>query len=155
MTDRVTGEGLPAGSPELIIVSGLSGSGKSVALQSLEDIGFYCVDNLPAVLLPDFFQHLPEATGDDGEQLIGAAVSIDSRNNRYLDQLDKVLKDFEKAGRKIRVLFLNAEEQKLVRRYSETRRKHPLTNDDTPLVEGIRREREVLKPLLERAEKIV
>ena len=140
---------------DLIIISGLSGSGKSVALQSLEDIGYYCVDNLPAVLLPEFVRNLPQASSSEGERIAGAAVSIDSRNNRYLDQLDAVLGGFEQDGHYVRVLFLNAEEEKLVRRYSETRRKHPLTDDNTPLIEGIRREREVLKPLLDRAEKIV
>lgn len=141
--------------PDLIIVSGLSGSGKSVALQSLEDIGYYCVDNLPAVMLPELVRHLPEASAGETGVVSGAAVSIDSRNSRYLDRLDEVLAGFESDGHKIRVLFLSAEEQKLVRRYSETRRKHPLTDDNTPLVEGIRLEREVLKPLLERAEKII
>jgi len=154
MTDKTAQQKSRLMAPELIIISGLSGSGKSVALQSLEDIGYYCVDNLPAVLLRDFVQHLPEAT-DDADQITGAAVSIDARNNRYLDQLDSVLQGFEQDGGKVRVLFLDAEEQKLVRRYSETRRKHPLTDENTPLVDGIRRERQVLTPLLERAEKIL
>lgn len=139
----------------LIIISGLSGSGKSVALQSLEDIGYYCVDNLPAVLLPEFVRLLPEAGEGKAGGISGAAVSIDSRNLRYLDHLDQILEQLTAQDRHARILFLDAEEQKLVRRYSETRRKHPLTDDNTPLLEGIRREREILKPLLERAEKII
>lgn len=140
---------------DLIIVSGLSGSGKSVALQSLEDIGYYCIDNLPAVLLPELNRYLPDHTSGAENEIAGAAVSIDSRNNQFLIELDEKLQELVEQGRACRILFLEAEEQKLVRRYSETRRKHPLTDDSTPLIEGIRREREVLQPLLDRAEKII
>ncbi len=140
---------------DLIIVSGLSGSGKSVALQSLEDVGYYCVDNLPAVLLPQFNSYLPDHTSGGDHEIAGAAVSIDARNNRFLAELDHTLEELESKGRACRILYLEAEEQKLVRRYSETRRKHPLTDDSTPLVEGIRRERELLQPLNDRAEKVI
>lgn len=140
---------------DLIIVSGLSGSGKSVALQSLEDIGYFCIDNLPAVLLPEFNSYLPDHTSGAEDELAGAAISIDSRNNQFLAELDLILEELEQHGRSCRILFLDAEEQKLVRRYSETRRKHPLTDASTPLVEGIRREREVLQPLHDRAEKVI
>ena len=140
---------------DLIIVSGLSGSGKSVALQSLEDIGYYCVDNLPSVLLPEFNRYLPDHTSGGEQEIAGAAVSIDSRNNRFLGRLDATLAELESHGRACRILFLEAEEQILVRRYSETRRKHPLTDDSTPLIEGIRREREILQPLYDRAEKVI
>lgn len=140
---------------DLIIVSGLSGSGKSVALQSLEDIGYYCVDNLPSVLLPEFNRYLPDHTSGGEHELAGAAVSIDSRNSRFLDRLDGTLAELESHGRACRILFLAAEEQVLVRRYSETRRKHPLTDESTPLIDGIRLEREMLQPLYDRAEKII
>ncbi len=140
---------------DLIIISGLSGSGKSVALQSLEDIGYYCIDNLPAVLLPEFNRYLPDHTSGTADEIVGAAVSIDSRNKMFLSELDQQLGELERHGRACRILFLEAEEQKLVRRYSETRRKHPLTDDTTPLIEGIRQEREMLQPLHDRAEKII
>ena len=140
---------------DLIIVSGLSGSGKSVALQSLEDIGYYCVDNLPSVLLPEFNSYLPDHTSGGENEIAGAAVSIDARNSRFLAELDSTLQRLEQEGRACRILFLEAEEQKLVRRYSETRRKHPLTDDATPLIEGIRQEREMLAPLHDRAEKVI
>jgi len=140
---------------DLIIVSGMSGSGKSVALQSLEDIGYYCIDNLPAVLLPELNRYLPDHTSGAENEIAGAAVSIDSRNNQFLAELDEKLQELIEHGRACRILFLEAEDQKLVRRYSETRRKHPLTDDSTPLIEGIRLEREVLRPLLDRAEKII
>jgi UPF0042 nucleotide-binding protein len=147
-----------ASSPaDIIIISGLSGSGKSVALQSLEDIGYYCIDNLPAVLLLEFSRSLfhnmadVESAGD----LAGAAVSIDSRNKLFLSELDSNLTELENHGTHYRILFLDTEEQRLVRRYSETRRKHPLTDGKTPLIEGIRQERVLLQPLHDRAEKII
>lgn len=140
---------------ELIIVSGLSGSGKSVALQSLEDIGHYCVDNLPSVMLPEFKRHFLDHAPDGAHGITGAAVSIDSRNHRFLDGLGDTLEGLGLQGRACRILFLEAEEQTLVQRYSETRRKHPLTDDSTPLVEGIRRERAMLRPLHERADMVI
>ena len=146
----------------MIIISGLSGSGRSVALQSLEDIGYYCIDNLPSVLLPEFGRHLSEHAAhvaNDahvmGDAVTGAAVSIDSRNKHFLSLLDQKLKELERGGTKYRLLFLQAEEAVLIRRYSETRRKHPLTDLHTPLVEGIRQERLLLQPLHDRAGKII
>ena len=139
---------------DMIIVSGLSGSGKSVALQSLEDIGYYCIDNLPAVLLHDFSQRLP---GDEERDntVLRAAVSIDSRNKNFLSELDRNLSQLEEQGISYRILFLESDEQMLVRRYSESRRKHPLTDSSTALIEGIRRERELLLPLHDRAERVI
>ncbi len=146
---------MTAFSSDTIIVSGLSGSGKSVALQSLEDIGFYCIDNLPAVLLPEFTNCLPQGIDTTTESFPGAAVGIDSRNQHFLEQLDTKLAELESQGKRCRIIFLEAEESKLVRRYSETRRKHPLTDTRTPLIEGIRLERQLLQPLHDRAEKII
>ena len=141
---------------DMIIISGLSGSGKSVALQSLEDIGYYCIDNLPAFLLQDVSIRLPDKLQrSDGGVFPGTAISIDSRNKAFLSELDSNLNTLEQRGIHYRILFLDAEEQKLVRRYSETRRKHPLTDIHTPLIEGIRQERELVSPLLNRAEKTI
>ena len=142
--------------PDLIIISGLSGSGKSVALQSLEDIGYYCIDNLPSVLLPEFGHYLKKDAGREMRDVLsGAAVGIDSRNKHFLLLLDDKLKQLERRETFYRLLFLEAEEQVLLRRYSETRRKHPLTDARTPLIEGIRQERQLLQPLHDRAGKII
>lgn len=142
--------------PGLIIVSGLSGSGKSVALQSLEDIGYYCVDNLPSVLLPQLGDHLKH---DDKQStagtLRGVAVSIDSRNKHFLLLLNEKLEELGQHKNPYRILFLKADEKVLIRRYSETRRKHPLTDLQTPLLEGIRQESSLLEPLHQRAEKVI
>jgi UPF0042 nucleotide-binding protein len=142
--------------PDLIIISGLSGSGKSVALQSLEDIGYYCIDNLPAALLPEFTARLPETIDTSNQNAFpGAAVSIDSRNKNFLSELEDTLTSLESQGVHYRILFLESEEQKIIRRYSETRRKHPLTDTQTPLIEGIRQELALLHPLHDGAEKII
>jgi UPF0042 nucleotide-binding protein len=142
--------------PDLIIISGLSGSGKSVALQSLEDIGYYCIDNLPAALLPEFTARLPENIDASNPTAIpGAAVSIDSRNKNFLSELEDTLTTLESQGVHYRILFLESEEQKIIKRYSETRRKHPLTDTQTPLIEGIRQELALLQPLHDSAEKII
>ena len=140
---------------DLIIVSGLSGSGKSVALQSLEDIGYYCVDNLPSVMLPEFERYFLEHASEGEHGIASAAVSIDSRNHRFLGEPGDALDRSGLRGGDCRILFLETEEQKLVQRYSETRRKHPLTDDTTPLIEGIQRERVMLQPLHDRADKVI
>lgn len=128
----------------LLIVSGLSGSGKSIALQALEDLGFYCIDNLPAGLLPHFGEQLLAAKHDTLKQ---TAVGIDARNRAFLDALPQSLKRLEELGVSYRIIFLEADESVLLKRFKETRRKHPLTDKDTPLLEGIRLERKLLEPL--------
>lgn len=128
----------------LLIVSGLSGSGKSIALQAIEDLGFYCIDNLPAGLLPHFVEQLLAAEHGVLKQ---TAVGIDARNRAFLDVLPQSLERLEQIGVEYRIVFLEADENVLVKRFKETRRKHPLTDKDTPLLEGIRLERKLLEPL--------
>jgi len=132
----------------ITIISGLSGSGKSIALQALEDLGYYCIDNLPAVLLPQFANELMT---QNSSQMRRAAVSIDSRNRSFLASLPEILGELGRHGLDYRIIFLEADEPILIKRFSETRRKHPLTDDSTPLVEGIRLEKELLAPLSENA----
>ncbi len=126
------------------IVSGLSGSGKSVALQVMEDMGFYCIDNLPASLLPHFARQSAEA---DTAGFKNAAVGIDARNRRFLDALPQSLDRLKSEGMPYRIIFLEADDAVLVKRFNETRRRHPLTDEHTPLLEGIRQERLMLEPL--------
>ncbi len=128
----------------LFIVSGLSGSGKSIALQALEDMGYYCIDNLPAALLPHVARELIEA---DASGTRNAAVGIDARNRSFLDALPEALAELDTLGIDHRIIFLEAEESMLVKRFKETRRRHPLTDQDTPLLEGIRLEKRLLEPL--------
>ena len=125
---------------QLIIVTGLSGSGKSIALKALEDSGYYCVDNLPATLLPDTAAHLGKA----GETRI--AVSIDTRSST-LEALPGIIRDLRENNGDVRVLFLESSTETLVKRFSETRRRHPLSDGGITLAESIRLEREMLAQL--------
>jgi UPF0042 nucleotide-binding protein len=122
----------------LIVISGLSGSGKSIALNVLEDSGYYCVDNLPAKLLIGLTQFLEQ----EGQQRV--AVSIDVRGGATLSELPGYLVELRKSGIDLHLVFLDAKTDTLVKRFSETRRRHPLAHEDRTLPECIERERELL-----------
>lgn len=127
-----------------LLVSGLSGSGKSIALHALEDSGFYCIDNLPARLLP----HLAQQIQQSGNQPIdNVAVGIDVRNREFLKGLPDALRELSQAGINYQIIFLEADDAILIKRYKETRRKHPLTDEDVSLLEGISLEKSQLNPL--------
>ncbi len=127
---------------ELIIVTGLSGSGKSIALRVLEDSGYYCIDNLPATLLPQISHHL-DVRNQDAANHNKVAISIDSRS-AALEALPNAIEMLKSSGILVKVLFLESSVETLVKRFSETRRKHPLSNADTTLAESISHERELL-----------
>lgn len=127
---------------QLIIVTGLSGSGKSIALRALEDSGYYCIDNLPATMLPQIAQHL------GSERLSGVnhdrvAISIDSRS-AAIETLPAHITQLKLQNIATQVLFLESNVETLVKRFSETRRKHPLSKDNSTLAESIAYERELL-----------
>ncbi len=127
-----------------IIVSGLSGSGKSIAMHTLEDIGFYCVDNLPLALL-DAFADEVRRTGDPQGRY---AVGIDARNlTASLASFPHQLERLQQQGLAPELVFLDADDATLIKRFSETRRKHPLSHRDLPLAEAIRRERALIDPI--------
>jgi UPF0042 nucleotide-binding protein len=134
----------------IVIVSGLSGSGKSTAIHVLEDLGFYCVDNLPVALIPRFL----ELWDRSGEELNRIALGIDLRERRMLEDFPRVLDELGAAGYPVDVLFFEASDEVLVRRFSETRRPHPLSPTGTP-ADGIRLEHQKLAGLRERANRIV
>jgi UPF0042 nucleotide-binding protein len=134
---------------DLLIVSGMSGAGKTVALRTLEDIGYYCIDNLPLFLLREFAlglkQRHPETPGDTYN---GAAVGIDARNQTdCLADLPRLISELREQQIDCRVIFLHADTHTLIRRFSETRRKHPLTGGQWSLAEAIEHEYELLEPL--------
>jgi RNase adapter protein RapZ len=142
----------PAGSKltDLVIISGFSGAGKSLAMNVFEDAGYFCVDNLPAEMirsLADLFMHR-------GSKVERAAVVSDLRGGTYFEKLAEVIDDLEAAGITHRVLFLTADEETLVTRYKETRRRHPLAQEGH-LVDGIRSEQELLGPIRERADHLI
>jgi UPF0042 nucleotide-binding protein len=125
----------------LVIVSGLSGSGKSVALNVLEDAAYYCVDNLPATLLAETVSFLSNA----GYARI--AVSVDARSGPALDALPRSVETLKERGIDVRLLFLDAKNDTLIKRFSETRRRHPLAGAKLTLDESISHERELLAPV--------
>jgi len=133
---------------QLILISGLSGSGKSIALNVLEDSGFYCVDNLPAKLLPDVTHFLQDA----GYSRV--AASVDVRSGETLNQLPRHVTELKRQGIDVRLLFLEAKNETLMKRFSETRRRHPLNNDTRTLSESIQLEREKLADIGDLAQHI-
>lgn len=136
---------------QLIIVTGMSGSGKSIAIRQLEDCGYYCVDNLPASFL------LPVAKDLEEHGVKQAAVAIDARSQSNFEHTVDALRQLGHAGFDVRILFLTASTPELVQRFSETRRRHPLSaqaesrDEIVTLQEAIRRERDILSPITEGA----
>jgi UPF0042 nucleotide-binding protein len=129
---------------KFVVVTGLSGSGKSVALNTLEDLGFYCIDNLPSFLLESFADAL---IADRAPRFQETAIGIDARNPAEdLRGVPPVVQRLRAAGIAAEIVFLEADDDVLVQRFSETRRRHPLTNAETGLGQAIRRERELLEP---------
>lgn len=137
---------------KLIIISGLSGSGKSIAIETLEDCGFYCVDNLPLALLEDFINHVL----GDKKTYAKTAIGIDARNqSESLMNFSDNLRLIGKKGIDCEIIFMQAEESTLLKRYSETRRKHPLTDLNIPLKEAIKIEKEMLVPIARHASVVI
>jgi UPF0042 nucleotide-binding protein len=137
----------------LIIVSGLSGSGKSVALHQLEDIDFYCVDNIPAALLKPFISHTIRGTD---EVYPRTAVGLDARNRpNEIDTIPALVGELSKSGIACEVLFLHASDEVLLKRYAETRRKHPLVSAEVSLREAIASERKLLEPIVAAADWVI
>ena len=129
----------------LVVISGHSGSGKTSALNILEDVGFTCVDNLPSSLLPELINQLKTSNNQDELQI---AVGIDARNLvGDLKNIPKILNIIENSGVKVDVIFLKAHRTDLLRRYSETRRKHPLSNDSVGLKAAIDLEENIISPI--------
>jgi UPF0042 nucleotide-binding protein len=135
---------------KIIIVTGMSGSGKSTALRALEDVGFFCVDNLPVVLLPK----LLEIQTDAASEISKVALVMDLRERYFLEKYAEIFAKLKEEGHRIEILFLDASDDSLLRRFRETRRAHPLCERGT-VMEGIALEREKLSALRAMADKIV
>ena len=135
---------------DIIIITGLSGSGKSFAIRALEDNGFFCVDNLPALLIPKF---IDLAQGYQ-EEIRRIALGVDLRGSQFLQALPQVLSDVRAAGHHAQILFFDASDEVLLRRFSETRRPHPLAGQDS-IQDGISRERKALEPIRALADKVI
>jgi UPF0042 nucleotide-binding protein len=133
----------------LIIITGLSGAGKSWAIKCFEDMGYYCVDNLPTTLIPTFVELCAHSTRRIGR----IALGVDIREREYLHSVVEVLGELRGAGFLTEVLFLEASEEALVRRYHETRRRHPVSSGS--LLDGIREERTLLANMRELADRVI
>jgi len=134
----------------LAVVTGLSGSGKSSAIKVLEDLGFYCIDNLPVALIPRFV----ELRQSSGEEVRRVALGLDARDRHFLDEFPRVFEELRGRGVALEVLYLDASDDVLVHRFSETRRPHPAAGGGG-LADAIRREREKLQPLREIADRVL
>lgn len=141
----------PGAPASLLVVTGMSGGGKSVALNTFEDLGFYCVDNLPAELLPEFVR----AVGHPGRAEQKLAVGIDMRNRGDLARVPEWLSAVGAMGLEPKLVFFDAADATLLRRYAETRRRHPLTHLGLALADAIALERQALKPLRALADVVV
>ena len=135
---------------QLVVVTGLSGSGKSTAIHVLEDLGFYCIDNLPVALIP----RVVELWESSQEGVRRVALGVDVRERHFLDQVPSVFAELRTRGVALEVLYLEASDDVLLRRFSETRRPHPAA-DGGSAVDGIRREREKLRALREASDRII
>lgn len=137
----------------LIVVTGLSGSGKSVALHMLEDLGFYCIDNIPAALLTPLIAHTVR-TGDMAYERM--AVGLDARNTAAeIATVPKLVLELKRSGIRCEMLYLLANDEELLRRFAETRRKHPMSRNDLGLREAIETERALLDPLMNEADQVI
>ena len=135
---------------QLLILTGLSGSGTSTTLKTFEDLGFYCVDNLPIELIPTFSElHL----GGNSE-ISRAALLVDAREGSQLAKFPETIRELRRAGTPAELVFIEASEEALLRRFSETRRPHPLGHD-RPVREGLRRERQLMAPIRKLADVII
>lgn len=143
-------EATPARELEIVVITGLSGSGKTLAIRAFEDMGYFCVDNLPVALIP-VFADLCAGRSD----VTRAALVVDIREGTFLKEFPAIFDDMRRTrGRRVRLLFFEADDDALIRRFSETRRPHPLAAGG-PLEDGIRRERRALAPLRDRADLII
>lgn len=133
-----------------VIITGLSGSGKSTAIKALEDIGFFCVDNLPVILLPKFLELRLQAPGE----ISRVAFVMDIRERGFLKEYPRIFEELKKEGYLMETIFLECSDEILLRRFSETRRSHPLAEGKS-VIEGIRLERERLSNLKSTADKVI
>ena len=133
----------------LVVLSGPSGSGKSTAIKALEDVGFFCVDNMPVELLPKFMELIARS----GEITKVASV-VDVREREFLREFTPVLSVLRGGGYRVELIYLETSDEGLLRRFSETRRRHPLASSESPL-EGIQRERELLKEMKSQADRVL
>ncbi len=134
-----------------VIVTGMSGGGRATALRMLEDAGYYCVDNLPIPLIPGLMELLDQPAAEYTKVALGLDVRAGLNSSDTMDLLDKL----REAGHDFEILFMNASDEVLVKRYKESRRNHPMTTQDDRLEDGIRKERQILAGILGKADYVI
>ena len=139
---------MSAPTKQIVVITGMSGSGKSTAIRALEDAGYFCIDNLPVLLVPK----LTELAG--GGHIDRVALVIDARESVFLHEAPRILAEVKRAGHQLDVLFLDASDESLLRRFSETRRKHPLAPEGS-VMQGLMKERHLLRDLREMADQVI
>lgn len=139
--------------PPIVIITGMSGAGRTEAVHVFEDLGYYCVDNLPSKLILSMAE-MNGSTGDAGAQK-KLAIVCDARSGEYFGSLVDVLREMRERGIDYRMVFLDADDGKLVARYKSSRRRHPLCTDGTTIVQGIQRERSLLAEVRDRADYVI
>ncbi len=139
------------GSPHIVIITGLSGSGKTSAVKAFEDLGYFCVDNLPIQLIPTFVELCDRLS----ETLNRAVIVVDIREKEFLPQFPRIYEELKQRGINLTVLFFEANNEIIRRRFSETRRPHPLGNNKKDLAQAIAAERALLKPMRALADRVV
>ncbi len=138
---------------QLVLVTGLSGGGKSTALRALEDLGYYCVDNLPAALLPEFTKQIRKV---DSEEYSQVALGVDARSpGRDLEKIPSWLEQLAASDVRCQLLFLTADTTAIIKRFSETRRRHPLTDEQRSIPQAIEIEKAILEGLQQRADWVI
>jgi UPF0042 nucleotide-binding protein len=135
----------------IVVVTGMSGAGKSTAIKALEDLGYFCIDNLPVMLLPKLLDLVSHGTSDEVDRL---AIVVDARESRFLDQTPQAFEEVRREGHHLEVIFFDAADDALMRRFSETRRRHPISPDGS-VAEGIAEERKLLATLRNLSDQIV
>jgi len=135
----------------IVLVTGLSGAGKSTATKALEDLGFFCIDNLPVMLLPKLLELVSHGTSDEVQRL---AIVVDAREARFLDSTPAALEEVRREGHQLEVVFFDCADDVLMRRFSETRRRHPISPDGS-VADGIAEERRLLEQLRNLADQII
>jgi UPF0042 nucleotide-binding protein len=137
--------------PRVVILTGVSGSGKTTALRAFEDAGYYCVDNLPIV----FLEKLLELSSHTADEVARIALVVDAREGRFLADAPRVIDEVRSTGARVEVVFLDASDEALLRRYSETRRRHPMAPEGASVPDGIAAERKALEGLKAIADEVV
>jgi UPF0042 nucleotide-binding protein len=147
MPEEPVGEG----APDLVVITGMSGAGRSESMHVFEDLGYFCIDNLP----PSFLPQLVTLSGLPGSPMTRLAVVSDVRGHEFFDEIVGELDRLEDAGVDFRILYLEADDESLLRRFKETRRRHPMCEEGEALIDGIVAEREALEPIRARADLVI